>query len=309
MTDTRYIIISPVRNEARYLPKTIASVASQTIRPHLWVIVDDGSSDETRRFVDEAALYHHWVRAIHRPDRGCRRAGSGVMEAFYDGYKIVEHESWDFLIKLDGDLSFEPEFFEQCFAAFRTDPSLGIGGGLVCTKTNGKIVAEFKDPVFHVRGPAKIYRRECWLQIGGLIRMAGWDTFDQVKANMLGWKTRTFDDIKVIHHRVTGGAYGAWSNYLKNGLANYIVGYHPLFMFLKCGRRFFRKPYGLAAVALMAGFLRGYLKRIPQAEDRAVIAYIRDQQLAYLFGRKSIWGARFGNREQPPEIRKASRFQ
>lgn len=302
MTDTHYVIISPVRNEAEYLPTTITSVVSQTIRPRSWVIVDDGSSDETGRIIDEAAARYAWIEAIHRPDRGCRRAGSGVMEAFYDGYNLVHQESFEFLVKLDGDLSFDAAYFERCFSALQAEPRLGIGGGLVCTSADGKIEAEFDDPPFHVRGPTKIYRRDCWRQIDGLIRSPGWDTFDQVKANMLGWKTRTFPDIKLIHHRPTGGAYGAWSNYTKNGLANYVVGYHPLFMFLKCVRRFFRRPYGLAAIALMAGFLRGYMRRIPQAEDRAVIHYLRKQQMNCLFGQKSLWDRNSGNRVSLPKM-------
>jgi biofilm PGA synthesis N-glycosyltransferase PgaC len=303
MRDSDYIIISPARNEAKYLPMTVASVVSQTIRPRIWVLVDDGSSDETGRIADEAAARHGWIRTIHRWDRGCRRAGSGVMEAFYDGYNLVEHdESWEFLVKLDGDLSFDSEYFERCFSIFRAEPHLGIGGGLVCTSANGKTEAEFSDSAFHVRGPTKIYRRECWRQIGGLIRATGWDTFDQVKANMLGWETRTFHDIKLIHHRPTGRAYGAWSNYTKNGVANYVVGYHPLFMLLKCLRRFFRRPYGLAAIALMTGFLRGYLRRMPQADDRAVIHYLRKQQMNCLFGRKSLWDSHSRNRVSLPDM-------
>jgi poly-beta-1,6-N-acetyl-D-glucosamine synthase len=295
MTNTHYVIISPVRNEAQYLPMTIASVVSQTIRPSLWVLVDDGSSDETRRIIDEAASRHAWIKAIHRLDRGCRRAGSGVMEAFYDGYSLVHGESWEFIVKLDGDLSFDSDYFERCFYAFDAEPRLGIGGGLVCTNAKGKTEAEFKDPAFHVRGPTKIYRGECWRQIDGLIRTPGWDTFDQVKANMLGWTTRTFRDIKLIHHRSTGGAYGAWANYVKNGLANYVVGYHPIFMLLKCVRRSVRRPYGLAALALMTGFLRGYFNGVPQVNDRRVIHYLRKQQLNCLFGRKSLWDSDSGH--------------
>src|SRR5689334_22426967 len=114
MTNIHYVIISPVRNEARYLPKTIASVVSQSIRPRWWILVDDGSSDETRQIIDEAASRHAWIKAIHRLDRGCRRAGSGVMEAFYDGYSLVQGESWEFIVKLDGDLSFDSDYFERC---------------------------------------------------------------------------------------------------------------------------------------------------------------------------------------------------
>jgi biofilm PGA synthesis N-glycosyltransferase PgaC len=289
MTNVRYIIITPARNEGKYIQKTIESIVSQTLHPERWIIVDDGSADNTGRIIEEAARQHSWIMVLHRADRGFRRAGGGVMEAFYEAYKLIEDEPWQFLVKLDGDLSFGPHYFEKCFEVFRVEPRLGIGGGLVCANLNERIDEEFRDPAFHVRGPTKIYRRECWQEIGGLIRMTGWDTFDGIKANMLGWSTRTFPDIKLIHHRPTGGAYGAWSNWTKNGLANYIVGYHPLFMFLKCVRRFCQKPYGIAGAGLLTGYVRGYLKRIPQVEDREAIQFLRKQQMNYLFGRKSLW--------------------
>lgn len=295
MVKPDYVIISPVRNEAQFLEAAIASVVAQTVRPRLWVLVDDGSSDETGRIIEAAARDHEWIKAVRRADRGSRRAGSGVMEAFYDGYRLVEGESWQFMVKLDGDLSFGPDYFEQCFEIFHAEPRLGIGGGTCCKSVDDKMVPEFTgEPAFHVRGPSKIYRRACFEAIGGLIRAPGWDTVDLIKANMLGWSTRTFPEIKLIHHRPTGGAYSSWSNWTKNGLANYVVGYHPLFMMLKCARRLFKRPYGLGALALMVGFLRGYLRRIPQVEDREVIRFLRRQQLNFLMGRQSLWRAETG---------------
>ena len=109
----RYVIVSPVRNEAKHLPLTIGSVAAQVVRPTCWIIVNDGSSDETGRIAEEAAQLWSWIRVVHRADRGSRQAGGGVMEAFYDGYRFIEREPWDFLVKLDGDLSFGPEYFEK----------------------------------------------------------------------------------------------------------------------------------------------------------------------------------------------------
>ena len=97
-------------------------------------------------------------------------------------------------------------YFERCLCEFLVEPHLGIGGGVVCVRAKGKTKAESKDPAFRVRESTKIYRRECWHQIGGLIRAPGWDTYDEVKANMLGWKTRTFNKIELVHHRPTGGA-------------------------------------------------------------------------------------------------------
>jgi len=112
---------------------------------------------------------------------------------------------------------------------------------------------------------------------------------DLFKANMLGWTTNTYPDIQIVHHRPTGAAYGCWNDNVKGGLANYIAGYHPLFMFLKCMRRMWHKPYLSGGTALLFGFCKGYIKRVPQVEDKALIQYLRQQQMGLLLFRKSLW--------------------
>jgi hypothetical protein len=112
---------------------------------------------------------------------------------------------------------------------------------------------------------------------------------DEAKANMLGWSTYTFAELKLTHYRFAGDADGSWKNWVKNGLANYITGYHPLFMLVKCASRVFKKPYFLAATGLGFGFVSGYFKRIPPVDDADLIKYFRDQQLRRLTLRDSLW--------------------
>ncbi len=289
----KYVVVSPIRNEEEYLPLTIACMCAQTVKPWKWVLVDDGSSDRTGALIDEAASQHPWIVAVHRKDRGSRQAGSGVIEAFYDGYDLVADDHWDFIAKFDGDLSFGADYFESCLREFQADVNLGIAGGTCCRVVNGRPVTEFEgEPAFHVRGPTKIYRRQCFDAIGGLIQAPGWDTVDHVKANMLGWKTLTFRHIHLVHHRPTGGAYGSWANWIKNGLANYIAGYHPVFMACKCLKRTLGlpSPAGIReGLGLWYGFMKGYLKRIPKVADPAMIRYLRIQQWRALTFRRSLW--------------------
>lgn len=290
MQNSRYVVITPVRNEVRHLAAVIDSVRSQTVRPVKWIIVDDGSNDNTHEIIEAAARADDWIFGLRRSDRGFRKAGGGVVDAFYDGFRLIGKEAWDFLVKLDGDLSFDRDYFERCLGYFHADSQLGIGGGTICQSSGaGLVVESTADPQFHVRGATKIYRRRCWEQIGGLIRAPGWDTVDEFKANMLGWRTRTFSDVKVTHHRHAGEAYGQWHNWTKNGLANYVAGYHPLFMLVKCAKRAFHKPLFVVAAGLWVGFCLGYIKRVPQTPDRDVIRYLRDQQLRRMLMRPSIY--------------------
>jgi biofilm PGA synthesis N-glycosyltransferase PgaC len=287
LSATKYVIITPVRDEEAYIRSTIESMLGQTILPAEWVIVNDGSTDKTGEIIDGYSERYPWIRAVHRTNRGFRKAGGGVVDAFNDGYRTTTKD-WDFIVKLDGDLSFEPDYFEKCFNHFEREPKLGVGGGVMCYIEGGKKSFE-ANPAFHVRGATKIYRRACWDAIGGFWPAPGWDTMDEVKASMLGWTTRSFPDLHLLHHRHTGAADGTWANLVKNGRANYICGYHPLFMMLKCIRRLRFRPHLLGPIALLYGFVTGYLQKIPQVDDQKTIRYLRQQQLARITGRESIW--------------------
>jgi biofilm PGA synthesis N-glycosyltransferase PgaC len=284
----KYIIITPVRDEENFVQATIESVRRQTILPSEWIIVNDGSTDRTGEILDRAAAQAPWIRVIHRPNRGFRKSGGGVMEAFYEGYNALQCNDWDFLVKLDGDLSFAPDYFEKCFEYFRQDSELGIGGGEIHHDISGTMKLE-ENPRFHVRGATKIYSKACWEGIGGLWPAPGWDTIDEVKANMSGWKTYAFTDLRLHHHRFTGTADGLLPNRMKLGMACYVSGYHPLFVMASCLRRVTQKPYLTGSAAYLYGFLKAYWTQPPRVKDRPYVSYIRGQQLRRLFGMQTIW--------------------
>jgi glycosyltransferase involved in cell wall biosynthesis len=284
----KYVIITPVRDEENFVEATIESVRRQTILPSEWIIVDDGSTDRTGEILDRLAAHVPWIHVIHRPNRGFRKSGGGVMEAFYDGYNLLECSNWNFLVKLDGDLTFAPDYFEKCFDYFFRDPELGIGGGEIHHDISGTMKVE-ENPRFHVRGATKIYSKACWEGIGGLWPAPGWDTIDEVKANMSGWKTYAFTDLRLHHHRFTGTADGLLPNRVKLGMACYVSGYHPLFVMASCLRRVTQKPYITGSAAYLYGFLKAHWTQPPRVRDRPYVAYIRGQQLRRLFGMQTIW--------------------
>lgn len=282
-----YVIITPVRDEEKYIGKTIESVVAQTILPVQWIIVNDGSKDSTGSIIDQYAEKYAWITTVHRPDRGFRKNGGGVVDTFYDGYAKINAD-FDFIVKLDADLSFAPEYFESCFLKFVKDPKLGIGGGDIVSIIEGKAVPE-KNPRFHVRGATKIYKKACWDAIEYLIRAPGWDTLDEVKANMKGWVTYSFADLVLTQHKYTGAADGTWKNWFKNGRANYIAGYHPLFLLLRCIKRMTMKPFVVPGLALFLGYTTGFITGVPKIDDKPLIKYLRKEQVKKLILQKSIW--------------------
>ena len=282
------MVITPVRDEEDYLPYSIKSVVSQTVRPQEWVIVNDGSKDRTGEIIDEAARIHPWIRAVHRKDRGYRKWGAGIIEAFFDGFNSLSCRDWEFMSKLDGDLSFEPTYFEGAFQKFRENAKIGIGGGTLYHFEKRHKVLE-RGPMFHVRGGAKIFRRACWEAIGGLWVGPGSDTVDEVKANMLGWTTMSFLDLQMLHHRPTGASWGRWGGLVKDGKIDYVYGSHPVFLMAKSVARLIQRPYLLGSIALMYGYCTAYLQHIPRVDDPELIRYLRRQQLARIVGAETIW--------------------
>jgi glycosyltransferase involved in cell wall biosynthesis len=284
----KYVVITPVRDEESYIEKTITSVVSQTCKPSQWIIVNDGSTDKTGEIIDRYCAEHPWITVIHRENRGFRKSGGGVMEAFYDGYANLKVPDFDYIVKLDGDLSFESDYFAKCFMRFSQEPRLGIGGGVIHNLINDEVITE-KNPAFHVRGATKIYKRECWEAIGSLVKAPGWDTLDEVKATQKGWKTYSFQDLILYQHKLTGSADGGWKNCLKNGRGCYTAGYHPLYLLIKCIRWVTARPYCIASLGLFIGFFSSYLKKIPRIDDKELIKFLRKEQLKKIFFRKSMW--------------------
>jgi len=283
---TNYVVISPVRDEEQYIEYTIKSMVAQTIKPSVWVIVNDGSRDNTEKIIAEYARRFSWILVISGIDRGWRERGAGVVEAFYLGMKHVESYTYDFIVKLDGDLSFDEYYFEKIFARFSEDSKLGIAGG-VCYERKGRRLVIDKHPMFHVRGASKVYRSQCFKAIGGLRPVFGWDSIDEIKANMLGWTTRSFSDIKIIHHRGTG----ATSKFMQidAGKGSYFLGYHPAFNLIKSILWIPKKPFLFGALAYLYGFIEGYIWNRPRIEDHELVEYVRRQQKNRLLFRETIW--------------------
>ena len=125
--------------------------------------------------------------------------------------------------------------------------------------------------------------------LGGVSSGIAWDSLDELKANMLGWKTRTFSGLQVLHYRYTGAANGAWQEAVKKGEWNYFSGYHPLFMACKVLRYAVKQPSLQEAAGLCYGYLRAFLLRTPQVNDRKLIRYIQGQQLRRLCYLPTIW--------------------
>lgn len=286
MEKHRYVIISPVRNEAKNIEATITSMVGQSIKPLAWVIVDDGSNDKTPEIICRCVTGIHWITVITLPDRGYYDLmGGGEIRAFYRGLEKVQHLDFDFLGKLDGDIVLERSYYEELLGRFRENPRLGIAGGTCLHYEGAKLVVE-KVYEKHVRGAARMYRKACWDAIGGVIDKLGWDAMDCYKARMLGWETRSFEDLRVIHLVKTWSKGGWLHGRRRSGRMEFLIGSHPAFFLLKVVRELKVKPYLLSTLALAGGYFIARCKREPRVADAELVRYIRREQLGRLLRKK-----------------------
>jgi glycosyltransferase involved in cell wall biosynthesis len=277
-----YVVVTPARDEERTIERTIESMVAQTVRPLRWVIVDDGSTDATRSLVEKHLPANPWMELVVRSNRGFRALGGGVVEAFEEGLARVRDLPWDFVVKLDADLSFQPGYFEGLIRRFAADQTLGMASGKTFLVEGGTKSLEWC-PDDHVRGPAKMYRRSCFEAIGGLEARRGWDMIDETRARMRGFTTKSFlaADVELIHHRPIDARQ---TNVLKSryemGKLYHFLGYHWLYHAIRSARSALQDfPRGVGGAALFAGFVAAALRRTPRL-DPAYTAFVQKEQRA-----------------------------
>lgn len=274
----KYSVITPARNEEKFIRETIESMTQQTIRPQEWIIVDDGSTDDTGKIVQQYVERYPWIRHVTLPAGGSRELGARVVHVFYEGYRLVEAE-YDFIVKLDGDLSFDSDYFERLLEKFAKDSRLGIAGGGFYDRVGNQWRLE-KVPVDHVRGATKVYRKACFDEIGGLPPVKGWDGIDEWRAQMKGWKTRSYNELIVHHLRPTGASYGKFGRYIREGEECFFLGYSwPIILARSLYHGFSHWPPIVRGIGIFWGYLRSWLARKPQFDDTEVIAYMRRKQM------------------------------
>jgi glycosyltransferase involved in cell wall biosynthesis len=281
-----YAIIVPVRDEQEHIGRMLDSVLAQRQLPVSVHVIDDGSSDGTSALL---ALYQQrspLIRVTTLPRSGSRREGGEA--AVQAAFPTVDWGTTDILARLDGDISFGPDFFQIMLSRFEEDARLGIASGIIYEHEHGEWVAK-SCPTYHTRGACKLYRRECYHEIKPIATCLGWDGQDEARANCYGWKTHAYSEAKIYHHRPIGSLAGRVRFARNLGISAYYIGYHPVFMIARAFRALTRRPLLIRSLFMLVGMVEGYLKKLPREPRKEVVSYLRKQQVRRLFGLDSAW--------------------
>lgn len=285
----RYVLISPCRNEAAYMRQTLESVIAQSIPPTLWVIIDDGSTDETPRILAEYAARHDWIAIVTRADRGRRAVGSGVIDAFYAGYDSIDPDAYDYLCKLDLDLRLPPRYFETLMQRMEADPRIATCSGKAYIETPQGLVHERHGDETSI-GASKFYRVDRFKEIGGFVREVMWDGIDCHRCRMLGWIACSWDapELRFVHLRPMGSSQqNIYTGRMRHGYGQYFMGTGFIYMLANAANRITEKPYVTGSLAMFWGWTRSALQGKPRYADKAFRKFLRRYQWrALLVGKR-----------------------
>lgn len=273
-----------MRNESAYLRKTLEAMIGQTVAPVEWLLVDDGSTDDTREIVQTYADHHAFIRLVRRGDRGHRLLGSGVIDAFKEGLSQLRVSDYDYLCKLDGDMSFGPRYIEFMLAALAADPRLAAVSGKVVRPESGRLVPEHIGDEM-VAGQFKFYRRTAYEAIGGFESTILWDGIDIHRCRMNGWRTLSFhdDDALLYHHRLMGSSdRNVYKGRFRLGRGNWFMGYHPAYAVAAGIFRMREKPHVIGGVVIICAYLYAAVRGEPRYDDPAFRASLQRWQLNQL---------------------------
>lgn len=279
----KYVLITPARNEAAFIEQTIKSVVGQTILPVKWVIVSDGSTDDTDDIVKKYAARHQWIELVRMPERS-ERHFAGKVYAFNAGFAKVRELSYDIIGNLDADISFDDlEYFDFLLKKFVQDPKLGVAG---TPFREGKVQYDYRfSRKEHVSGACQLFRRECFESIGGYLplKAGAIDLVAVVTARMKGWKTETFTEKFCVHHRRMGTAKRhILIATFKSGYGDYPMGVHPIWQLFRSIYQMSRKPFILGGTILMAGYLWAMLTRAHKPVSSEFVHFRRKEQMRWL---------------------------
>jgi glycosyltransferase involved in cell wall biosynthesis len=282
----RILIISPCRNEEKYMRETLDTVLAQTLLPTRWVVVDDGSTDSSAEILTEYSTRAPWIEVFSRADRGGRSVGPGVIEAFYAGLAHADVDDFDYVCKLDLDLRLPSRYFEILVERMNADPRLGsCSGKPYMPSASGELISEKIGDEMSA-GMTKFYRVQCFQDIGGFVQQVMWDGIDCHISRMKGWKVRSWDEpeLRFVHLRPMGSSQqGVFTGRMRHGFGQYFMGTGMLYISASAVFRMAHPPYLVGGLGIWWGYVRAMLGREPRFEHPGFREFLHEYQLRSLF--------------------------
>ncbi len=278
------ILVTPARNEAAFIEKTIQSMVSQTVHPTRWVIVNDGSTDDTGKIARRYATAHDWIDVIDMPEHR-DRSFAAKAQCFAAGYTRVKTIDHDIVGNVDADISFEKDHLAFLLQRFAEDPGLGVAGTIFKEANGYSSETDSYEGHTHVSGQFQLFRRQCFEDVRGYVpnKAGGIDWMAVITARMKGWKTRSFREKCFFHHRSLGTAdRNGLSARFTYGERDYYIGGHPVWELFRVAYQMTKRPYVVGGLSIGLGYAWGALRRTKRPVSDDFVRFHRGEQMQKL---------------------------
>lgn len=286
---TNYILLTAAKNEEQYIGGAIESVLRQTIHPVVWIIMDDGSTDQTAQIVRNYAEKHRFIQ-LHSARKGGERSFGAQYRAINAAYKLAQPFNFEYVGMHDADIvpAFD-NYFEAILEYLAAHPKLGITGGFVYEHSGNEWKCRKANSPDAVAGGIQMMRKTCFEQIGGYtpLQCGGEDWLAQLDAKMAGWEVKALPELPVQHYRPTSSAGGRLRGLFRLGMMDASFGSHPVFEVFKCARRVVERPLIISGIIRFAGYLWWNISRAEPLIPAEKVSYLRKEQMTRLLNWKS----------------------
>ncbi len=273
-----YVLATPVRNERAILPDLVQSLASQELPPAVWVVVDDGSDDGSREWLDEQAARLPFLRVHAAPEAAEEYLGGHIARIKRWGLEqaLAEAQREQLAVAcagvLDADVALPPSHYRELLEAFEHNPALGVASSVLETLYGEERRVEPYQREDLPRGPTQLFRVSCLREMGGLPPWPSFDSIANVKARALGYQTRLLTHVVATHRRATATRFGAAAGYARKGRYAWFVGLHPLLVAARAAA-YVRRPSPQAGYHFLRAYLSQALRGEPRCPDPAVLEH------------------------------------
>jgi len=281
MTKGEYVLITAAYNEGTHIGATIDAVLMQSVTPRKWVIVSDGSNDNTDAIIKRYAEQNNFIEYIRREKEGTLPGFVSKVYAIHTGFKAISGTSYRFIGILDADITFGSDYYERVIGKLQEDKRLGIAGGFIYEPRVGVFKSRPSNTRASVAGAIQLFRKECYEAIGGHAPLpyGGEDWLCEILARKNGWTVMAFPDIVAYHHKPSEAKGEVFKDAIRQGKMDYSVASHPLFELVKCLRRVKERPFFLRALFRLYGFTWSAIKGDSIAVSAEIANYLRQEQL------------------------------
>ena len=207
----KFLIIIPAYNEEESILYCLKSIENQNFQDFYCIVVNDNSTDNTAQivsnFIEDKDRFYLLERKENLHLENTHSPGAKVIRAFNFGLNSQDLRDFDIICKFDADIIFPTHYLEEINKVYEENPQIGMASGLVYIEKDGRWQFENLSSKNHVRGPIKSYRKSCFMEMGGLKEILGWDNIDVMLCKMYGFETLTLKKLWVKHLRPTAYKY------------------------------------------------------------------------------------------------------